>query len=190
MGHPGYHALSDPHRSPDDVIESTGTEQVRRTGTVWLVHRHIREAVLGVMLTKGRAMTIRQILTDLESRDVRIGSAAHPQKAISDALRYQTAIGRVRRLRRGLYEVRLQHMPRTTAWRMRRRLEDRSWPWASWEVADTRTPLDVPLLPEMRSEAYRRAPESPGRAGRASAGALGDLPSIDEIAANWPILSD
>jgi hypothetical protein len=180
MGDPRWHALWE-DRPWDDVLEGTNRERVRGAGTVWLVHRCVREAILGVLLLSLRPMTIDQILADLEARDVRIGHVDNPRKAVSDAMRYQARIGRVSRVGRGVYVVLPSRLPRTTEWRMRRRLEDRSWPGAHWEVADTRPTLDVPLVPHMRSDAFRTAPAVSGAE---------PLPSIDEIAANWPILSD
>lgn len=43
-------------------------------------------------------------------------------KDISDALRWEVARGRARRIARSTYV--LGHLPRQTAWRMRRRLDD------------------------------------------------------------------
>ncbi len=43
-------------------------------------------------------------------------------KDVSDALRWEVARGRVRRVARGVYAV--GRLPRQTAWRMRRRLAE------------------------------------------------------------------
>lgn len=132
----------DPDRPEADVL-CDGTEVWREGGIVWVVGRHIREAVLGIMLAEGRPMSAGQILAAMEAHRVRIGGVAEPRKAVSDVLRYQLRLRRVRRVAYGVYEIRT--LPRTTAWRVSNRLRFRSWPWAVWEVADSRPSMDVPL---------------------------------------------
>ena len=125
------------------MVLGDGTEMFRAGGVVWVTGRHTREAVLAVLLEVGRPLTIEQILAYLESSRVRIGQVAQPNKAVSDVMRYQARLGRVIRMGRGLY--RAGPMPRTTDWRMRARLRDRSWPWAFWEVADSRKEQPGPV---------------------------------------------
>ena len=144
MTDPRWEALIDPDRPEADVL-CDGTEVQRDGGIVWVVGRHIREAVLGIMLFAGRPMSAGQILAAMEARRVRIGGVAEPRKAVSDVLRYQLRLRRVRRVAYGVYGIR--SLPRTTAWRVSNRLRFRSWPWAVWEVADSRPSMDVPLPP-------------------------------------------
>lgn len=145
MVDPRWEGLWTPDRPDEDVLIGTGRDQLRRGGTVWVTGRHIREAVLGVLLKDGYAMSAGQILDQLYRRRVRLGDVADPRKAVSDVLRYQLRIGRVRRVGYGRYVV--WDIPRSTSYRMMRRLEDRSWPWAWWEVADSRPSMDVPVPP-------------------------------------------
>lgn len=141
MTDPRWEGVIEPERPEDDVLGGTGCDEVRRGGTVWLVGRHVREGALGVLVGAGRPLSIDEILARLHARGVRV--AGDQRKALSDAMRYQARKGRVRRAGRGSYV--LVGLPRTSEWRTMRRLRLRSWPWAVWEIADTRPSLDVPL---------------------------------------------
>lgn len=99
-------------------------------------------------------MTIGQILADLESRRVLLAKE-EPRKVASDLLRHQVRAGRVRRVGRGRYEIR--HVPRTTAWRYRTRLLNRSWDDTTWELTDSRPSYDVPLPSELAAAAEAEA---------------------------------
>lgn len=143
MMDPRWEGLFMPDRPDEDLVGGNGQDQPRGYGTVWVTGRHIREAVLGVLLKSGGAMSAGEILGELYRRRIRLGDVADPRKAVSDVLRYQLRIGRVQRVGYGRYVA--HDMPRSTWYRMRRRLEDRSWPWAWWEVADSRPSMNVPL---------------------------------------------
>lgn len=145
MVDPRWDGLWEPGRPEDDVVVGSGGDELRPTGTVWVTGRHTREAVLGVLLEHGRAMSAGEILDVLYRRRIRVGQVADPRKAVSDVLRYQLAKRRVRRVGFGRYSA--GRIPRSTEYRMRRRFVDRSWPWAFWEVADSRPSTDVPLPP-------------------------------------------
>jgi hypothetical protein len=72
----------------------------------WLIHRD-------------GTLTVRGMVTLLESDG--FSTLGRPSKAISDALRWEVARGRVRRVGRGRYAA--GRIPRTTADRIRRRVE-------------------------------------------------------------------
>lgn len=174
MAHAGYEALFDPERSRDDFSGGMDGESPPAGATVWLFKWRIREAVLGVLLQVGRPMTIGQILADLEGRGVLIAEE-NPRKVVSDLLRHQVRAGRARRVGRGRYEIR--HVARTTAWRLRTRLLDRSWDDTTWELTDSRPSYDVPLPPELAA------------AAEAEAGMHADHLDIRQIAEEWALRS-
>lgn len=134
-----------PDRPEDDVVLGDRRDRPRRTGTVWVTGGYTREAVLGALLESGHPMSAGEILDVMYRRRIRVGQVADPRKAVSDVLRYQLGKNRVRRVGFGRYVA--ARIPRSTDYRMRRRFVDRSWPWAFWEVADSRPALDVPLPP-------------------------------------------
>lgn len=72
----------------------------------WHLHQH-------------RALTVRQLTSLLGAGG--FTTLGRPSKAISDALRWEVARGRVVRVGRGRYAA--GHIPRTTLGRVRRRVE-------------------------------------------------------------------
>jgi hypothetical protein len=72
----------------------------------WLIHRD-------------GALTVRAMIALLEHDGFSL--LGRPSKAISDALRWEVARGRVRRVGRGRYAA--GQIPRATAYRIRRRVE-------------------------------------------------------------------
>lgn len=80
----------------------------------------VRYAVVGTLLRAGRPMTIGELIAALRAAgpvDEVLGPLT--PKRMSDALRAQAAQGRVRRVRRGVYEAVPSAMSRTTRWRYR-----------------------------------------------------------------------
>lgn len=67
----------------------------------------LRRAVLGVLLHSPRPLAAAEIETRLRSAGVRTNPrlARSPAKVIADVLAYQHSLGRVRRVRRGVYEI-------------------------------------------------------------------------------------
>ena len=174
MVDPRYEALFDPKRSRADFSGGMDGESAPAGATVWLFKWRIREAALGVLIHVGRPMTIGQILAHLEGRRVLLAKE-EPRKVLSDVLRHQMRAGRVRRVGRGRYEIR--HVPRTTAWRYRTRLLNRSWDDTTWELTDSRPSYDVPLPPELAA------------AAQAEAWMHEERPDIRRIAEEWALRS-
>lgn len=81
----------------------------------------LRSALVVLLAEARRPMTVAALCDGL----VRLGLEVEgrPSKAVSDALRWEVARGRVVRVARGSYQ--LGHLPRTTAWRMRQRVAAR-----------------------------------------------------------------
>jgi hypothetical protein len=68
---------------------------------------------------------VRQLVDALSDL---VGDEAAAAKRISDVLRYQVRLGRVRRVERGAYEVVPGAMPKATAWRcVNWRREQQRW---------------------------------------------------------------
>ncbi len=74
----------------------------------------LRRALLGCLLVAAAPLTIAQLVDALAQDFAR--EATLP-KRVADALRYQVALGRVRRVDRGVYEIVSGSMSRATAWR-------------------------------------------------------------------------
>lgn len=136
-GNPDFEALWEEDGVEERVHWGWPRETRRDGGTVWLTGRYIREACMAVLLSTARPVSIGEVIDALARRRVRVGGGQEPHKAVSDALRYQVSIGRVVRVGRGCYAV--VHVPPGIAKRVRRRLRQRSWPWAIW-VADPPDP--------------------------------------------------
>ena len=69
--------------------------------------------MLGHLLVAGAPVSIPELIDALADR---FGGCVDA-KRISDVLRYQVGLGRVRRLERGVYEIVPGVVPRSTAWR-------------------------------------------------------------------------
>ncbi len=74
----------------------------------------LRRAVIGHLLVVGSPVTVGQVVDALA--DV-FGRDAVGPKRVSDLLRYQVRLGRVRRLDRGVYESVPGALSKATAWR-------------------------------------------------------------------------
>jgi len=66
------------------------------------------------MLTAGGPVSVRRLVAALTDE---LGPGIVDHKRVSDMLRYQAGLGRVRRVARGVYEVVPGAMSRSTAWR-------------------------------------------------------------------------
>ena len=78
----------------------------------------LRRAIVGTLLRASRPMSVAEIIaTVLVSRPLIADGHPLTPKNTSDVLGYQTRIGRVRRVRRGVYEAIPATWPRSTAWR-------------------------------------------------------------------------
>ena len=86
----------------------------------------LRRAIVGTLLRAGRPMSVAEIIaTVLVSRPPIADRHPLTPKNTSDVLRHQTRIGRVRRVRRGVYEAIPTAWSRSTAWRYTN--WERSW---------------------------------------------------------------
>jgi len=83
--------------------------------------RNLRYCLLTVLADAHGPCTIAELLGRLERLGLQVGGA-DPHKVVSDALRYEDRLGRVRRVSRGVYES--GHRPDTTERRHRDRLRD------------------------------------------------------------------
>lgn len=94
----------------------------------------LRRAVLGHFIRSAGPVAIADLVTALTPD---FGESATP-KRISDLVRYQVRLGRLARVRRGLYRYVPGSLPRTTAWRC-----------VNWgrERGRTRLRPDVPYAP-------------------------------------------
>lgn len=81
--------------------------------------RELRYVVTTVLLDEVGPLSIGQVIERLERRGLR--PAGRASKTLSDALRWEVAHGRVRRVGRGMY--RLGAVPRSTRWWIRRRAD-------------------------------------------------------------------
>jgi len=88
--------------------------------TIVLTGYLLRSFLLLTLRQAGSVLAVADLVAGLEREGY--VTRGRPSKAVSDALRWEVARGRVRRLARGVYVV--GHLPRQTAWRMRRRLAD------------------------------------------------------------------
>jgi hypothetical protein len=70
--------------------------------------------MLGQLLAAGGPLNVGQLVALLAAE---LGDVAVDPKRVSDMLRYQVRIGRVRRVGRGLYEVIPGALSKATAWR-------------------------------------------------------------------------
>jgi hypothetical protein len=78
----------------------------------------MRRAIVGTLLRAGRPMSITELnAAVLVSRSAADTAQLLTPKLISDVLRYQIRLGRVRRVRRGVYEAIPAAWSRSTAWR-------------------------------------------------------------------------
>jgi hypothetical protein len=79
----------------------------------------LRRAVLGILLRAGEPTTITEIIDALASQGVTTNLllARSPAEVVSDLLRYQTRIGRVRKVARATYLVCPDGFSRSTRWR-------------------------------------------------------------------------
>ena len=93
--------------------------------TLLIRRRALRESALAVLIHSGRPMAVGDILAAIEANGCFV-DAAQPHKAVADALGHQWMHGRVVRRGWGVYQV--GTIPRTTAWRIRRRWAARAWP--------------------------------------------------------------
>ena len=79
----------------------------------------LRRAVLGTLLAAHGPLTPREVVAELRRRGVT--TVAHlkkePHRVIADLLAHQTRIGKVHRVRRGLYVVVRSSMSHSTRWR-------------------------------------------------------------------------
>jgi hypothetical protein len=79
----------------------------------------LRRAVLGTLLAAHGPLTPRDVVEELRRHGVT--TAAHlkkePHRVIADLLAHQARIGKVRRVRRGLYAVIRPSMSHSTRWR-------------------------------------------------------------------------
>ncbi len=82
---------------------------------------NLRYCLMTVLAEAGRPCTIAELIRTLEQRGLHVGGA-DPRKVVSDALRYEARLGRVRRVRRGTYES--GYRPDTTVRRHRDRMRD------------------------------------------------------------------
>jgi hypothetical protein len=73
----------------------------------------VRRAVLGTLLSAGAPVRVGELVDLLGPR---FGADAGP-KGVSDLLRHQVRMGRVRRVERGVYAIVPGAIPKTTAWR-------------------------------------------------------------------------
>ncbi|HKJ55189.1 MAG TPA: hypothetical protein VJ978_04315 [Nitriliruptoraceae bacterium] len=80
----------------------------------------LRSFLLLALRDAGSRLTVAE-LVDVLRREGCV-TQGRASKDISDALRWEVGRGRVRRVARSTYV--LGHLPRQTAWRMRRRLDD------------------------------------------------------------------
>lgn len=87
-----------------------------------------------------RTLTVRQMIALLEVDG--FSTLGRASKVVSDALRWEVARGRVRRVGRGCYAA--GHIPRATAYRIRRRVQRIYAAEATsyWAV----TPSDQPVI--------------------------------------------
>ncbi len=81
--------------------------------------RDLRYILTLALLDHERPMTVGELVALLE-RD-RIPVSGRPSKVVSDALRWEIGHRRVRRVGRARYEV--AHIPRSTRWWIRQRVE-------------------------------------------------------------------
>ena len=91
----------------------------------------LRRAVLATLLGAQGPVRISQVVAVLEAH---FGPGAGDPKRVSDLLRHQMRLGRVRRVERGVYTIVPGAIPKTTAWRCinwRREMERRSRPPAA-----------------------------------------------------------
>ena len=79
----------------------------------------LRRAVLGVLLRERGSMTVAEVVSELHARGVTTSAATHkpPNAVVADLLGYQVRIGRVVRIRRGVYSAMPAALSRTTKWR-------------------------------------------------------------------------
>lgn len=81
----------------------------------------VKAAVVGVLLNEGRPMSIAQVRAAvLDVRPIELLVGELTPKRLSDALRYYSSRGIVRRVGRGVYVAVPTGLSRTTAWRYRR----------------------------------------------------------------------
>jgi hypothetical protein len=83
--------------------------------------RNLRYCLLTVLADAREPCTIAALLGRLDRLGLRVGGT-DPHKVVSDALRYEDRLGRVRRVRRGVYAS--GYRPDTTVRRHRDRLRD------------------------------------------------------------------
>ena len=79
----------------------------------------LRRAVLGTLLRERRSLTLSEIVEALHRQGVTTasGAAKPPNAVIADLLGYQARVGRVVRVRRGVYAAVPTAFSRTTRWR-------------------------------------------------------------------------
>ncbi len=82
---------------------------------------NLRYCLLTLLSESGRPHSIAELRATLEGLGLTVGGS-DPNKVISDVLRYELGLGRVRRTERGRYESRFR--PNTTVRRHRARLKD------------------------------------------------------------------
>ncbi len=82
--------------------------------------RDLRHAALVVLHRTGLVLTIAEIAAALQAADFRV-AGDNANKALADGLRHEVKRGRARRVSRGRYSV--GALPRTTAWRIGRRMD-------------------------------------------------------------------
>ncbi len=79
----------------------------------------LRRAVLGILLAAHAPMTPQEVVAELHRQGVTTlpHLKKEPHRVIADLLAHQARIGKVRRVRRGVYVVISNSMSRSTRWR-------------------------------------------------------------------------
>ncbi len=83
--------------------------------------RDLRHAALVVLHRCGRPVSLTEIATALRAAGFTLAGDYNNNKALADGLRHEAKRGRARRVSRGRYTV--GYLPRTTAWRISRRMD-------------------------------------------------------------------
>ncbi len=81
----------------------------------------LRRAVFGMFFEAGRPLSVPEVVAALAASGVKVGEhLAKPEHmVIADMLAYQVRAGRLRRVRRGIYDVVPGALSRSTRWRCR-----------------------------------------------------------------------
>jgi hypothetical protein len=94
---------------------------VRLDDVQWIGGQGVRYLLVLTLLERGEVLTVGELVDALEAAGARLDEDG-PRKQVADAIRWEVAKGRVRRVGWGRYAP--GTVPRATQWFMRKRVDD------------------------------------------------------------------